>query len=135
MRALWIACNVLFLAMFIFSVAVQYNDPDPVRWMAIYGFAALACLLELIRNQRWSFPAGIGLIALSWATSIAPHVHGVRIADLFAEFEMKNEMVEQAREMGGLLLVALWMGALAVSAFRRSRRKRIVAPSEAAQHV
>jgi Transmembrane family 220, helix len=135
MRALWIACNVLFLAMFLFSVVVQYNDPDPVRWMVIYGFAALTCLLELTRNQRWSLPAGIGLIALSWASSIVPHVHGVRIADLFAEFEMKNETVEQAREIGGLLIVAFWMLALTVSAWRRSRKKSAVAPPEAAQHV
>jgi hypothetical protein len=122
MRALWIALNVLFLAMFLFSVAVQFNDPDPVRWMVMYGFAALACILELRRNQRWSFPAGIGLIALSWAASIGQNVHDVRIGDLFAEFEMKNEMVEQAREVGGLLIVVLWMFVLAASAFRRSRK-------------
>ena len=135
MRAFWIALNVLFLAMFLFSVAVQYNDPDPVRWMAMYGFAALACILELTRNQRWSLPAGIALIAVSWATSIGQNVHGVRIGDLFAEFEMKNEMVEQAREVGGLLIVALWMFVLAVSAFRRNRRKTPVPTHEPAQHA
>ena len=133
MRALWIALNILFLAMFLFSVAVQFNDPDPVRWMVMYGFAALACILELRRNQRWSFPAGIGLIAVSWAASIGQHVHDVRLGDLFAEFEMKNEMVEQAREMGGLLIVALWMFVLAISAFRRGRRP--VETAETPQHA
>ena len=135
MRAFWIALNVLFLGMFLFSVAVQFNDPDPVRWMAMYGFAALACILELRRNVRWSFPAGIGLIALSWSASIGQHVQGVRLGDLFAEFEMKNEMVEQAREVGGLLIVALWMFVLAISAFRRSRRKPPVLDPQAPQHA
>ena len=114
MRALWIALNVLFLAMFLFSVAVQFNDPDPVRWVAIYGFAAIACIGELTRNERWSLPAGIG--------------------DLFAEFEMKNEMIEEAREAGGLLIVALWMAILAVSAFRRGRKNNPL-QSQPAQHA
>ena len=135
MRALWIALNVLFSAMFLFSVAVQFNDPDPVRWMAMYGFATLACILELARNRRWSLPAGIGLIAVSWAASTGQNVHGVRISELFAEFEMKNEMVEQAREVGGLLIVALWMFVLAASALRRNSRKTPVPSHEPAQHV
>jgi hypothetical protein len=134
MRTLWIALNLLFLAMFLFSVAVQFNDPDPVRWVAIYGFAAIACIGELTRNERWSLPAGICLIALSWAASVVQHVHGVSIGDLFAEFEMKNEMIEQAREAGGLMIVALWMAVLTVSAFRRSRRNSPV-PSQPAQHA
>ena len=121
MRILWIIINVLFIAMFLMSVVVQYNDPDPFRWMAIYGLALLACILELTRTIRWSFPAGIALIALSWASSIAPKVHGVRIGDLFQQWEMKNEMVEQAREMGGLLIVGAWMIVLAISAIRRAR--------------
>ncbi len=121
MRALWIAVNVLFLAMFLFSVVVQVNDPDPVQWMAIYGLAALACVLELTRTVRWSFPGGLALIALSWASTIAPRIHGVRFADMFQAFEMKNEMIEQAREVGGLLIVSAWMIVLAVSAWRRGR--------------
>src|SRR5262245_32475476 len=136
MRILWLAINGLFLAMFLFSVAVQYNDPDPVQWMAIYGFAVLACVLEFRKNVRWSFPAGIGLIAVSWAATIAKNVHGVRLGDLFQEFEMKNEMIEQAREMGGLLIVGFWMFILAFVAARRGRKLTQQGPAaEAKQHA
>ena|SRR6185369_11151010 len=136
MRILWIIINVLFIAMFLMSVVVQYNDPDPVRWMAIYGLALFACILELTRTPRWSFPAGIGLIALSWASSIMPKVHGVRIGDLFQQWEMKNEMVEQAREMGGLLIVSAWMIVLTVSAFRRARaHSNAAAPQHAPTRI
>jgi hypothetical protein len=82
MRALWIVCNVLFLAMFLFSVAVRAARPSSLDGDVR---PALACLLELTRNKRWSLPAGIGLIA-SAGRQHHPASARVRIADLFAEF-------------------------------------------------
>ena len=107
------ALNSLMTAAFVFSVVVQYNDPDPIRWMLIYGAAAAACILSLRGKLRWTVPAAIGLVALVWAGSIAPRVIGqVRFADMFQSFEMKDPMVEEAREMGGLLIVWAWMAVL-----------------------
>jgi len=104
-------------------VAVQYNDPDPARWMAIYGAAAAVCAAELWRRTRLGYPALVGAIALAWAASIAPRVLGVvRFGDMFAEFEMRNAGVEESREMYGLLIVAAWMAAVAVAARLRSAR-------------
>lgn len=46
--------------LFLLAVAVQWNDPDPVRWMAIYGAAFGVCLvvalsrpLPLAAPIRW----------------------------------------------------------------------------------
>src|SRR5881394_3109931 len=118
---LWKVLNYLMTAAFLFSVAVQYNDPDPVRWMAIYGAAAVVCVLAIMGRERWPLPAAIGLIALIWALTLAPDVIGkVRFGELFEAFEMKDERVEVAREMGGLLIVAFWM-AVATVVFWRQR--------------
>ncbi|MEO7822999.1 MAG: transmembrane 220 family protein, partial [Gemmatimonadaceae bacterium] len=38
------------LLMFVFSTAVQLNDPDPLAWMAIYAAAAAVCGLEIRRR-------------------------------------------------------------------------------------
>ena len=48
MRARWIwrGVNGLTTCVFLLFAVVQYNDPDPVRWMAIYLAAALCCALE-----------------------------------------------------------------------------------------
>ena len=46
--AAWKVADALFLLMFVFSVVVQVNDPDPLAWMAMYGAAAIACLLSLL---------------------------------------------------------------------------------------
>jgi hypothetical protein len=109
--------------MFTFSVIVQANDPDPWRWMLLYGVAAGACLLAFRRGLRWWVPAVVGVIALIWSATIAPRVVGrVAFLDMFEEFEMKNAGIEESREMYGLLLVALWMAVLtARAALQRPR--------------
>ena len=118
MRVLTGAMAVLFL----FAVAAQYNDPDPLRWMAIYGLAALACGLWLARRlPRW-IPVVVGIAALAWAATLAPRVVGrVSVGDLFESYAMKSEPVEEAREMGGLLIVAVWMAVLTLVGRRPAR--------------
>lgn len=37
--------------LFIYALAVQYNDPDPALWVAIYGLAAAAGLLSLTKGK------------------------------------------------------------------------------------
>ena len=102
-------------ALFLFAAAVQYNDPDPLRWMAIYGLAALACALSLLRRLRRLVPVLVGLGAGAWAGALAPGVIGrVSVGELFQSYGMMSETVEEAREMGGLLIVAVWMGLLAL---------------------
>jgi len=116
--------NWVMLAAFIFSVVVQYNDPDPVRWMLIYGLAAVACMLMLLRRLRWHLPAAVGATALGWAASLAPHVNGkTTFGEMFQSFDMINTVVEEAREMGGLLIVAGWMAVLVVMSKRKSTER------------
>jgi hypothetical protein len=110
LRVLTALMGVYFLS----AAALQYNDPDPGRWMAIYGAAALACALALVgRLWRW-FAVGVGLIAAVWAATLAPGVVGhVAPRDLFGERGMLTPRVEEAREMLGLGIVAVWMAVLA----------------------
>jgi hypothetical protein len=119
---LWTAANVLMLLMFVFSAIVQYNDPDPYVWIPVYGAAAVACGLELSHRLRWWLPAMIGVGTVVWAATIAPHVFGrVPFLEMFSAWEMKNEGVEESREMYGLLIVALWMVVLAVADVKSRR--------------
>jgi len=111
--------NWLMAALFALAVVLQYNDPDPIRWMAIYGLAGLACLLALAGRLPRLAPVLLGLAALGWAATLAPGVVGrVSLGELFESYVMKSEPVEEAREMGGLLVVTAWM---AVLALRRTR--------------
>jgi hypothetical protein len=119
--------NYVMTACFLFSVIVQYNDPDPIVWMLIYGLAAVACVLAIAGRLNWMFPAAVGIVALAWALTLAPNVIGkVAFSELFEAFEMKDERVEVAREFGGLLIVAFWMAALVLLSLRRKRHEERV---------
>lgn len=116
---IWTAANVVMLAMFAFSVAVQLNDPDPLPWIAIYAAAAVVCGFEIRRTTPVWAPVMVAAIALVWSGWIAARVHQVPITALFAEWEMKDVGVEEAREMYGLAIVGLWMIAIATAAWGR----------------
>jgi hypothetical protein len=117
----WRVADAVMLVLFAFGAAVQLNDPDPVRWIAVYGLAAVACLVSLLGHFHWAFPALLGAAALAWAATLAPHVIGrVPFGDMFGAFEMKDVGVEESREMYGLLIIAAWMAVLAL----RARRDR-----------
>ena len=105
----WTLANGIMLLMFLFSAAVQVNDPDPLVWMAIYGAAAVVCGLEIRRRTPAWAPLTLVLIALSWAGSIYYRVNEVPISSLFAEWEMRDLRVEEAREMYGLTIIGIWM--------------------------
>ena len=118
----WTVANVVAAGLFAASVAVQINDPDPLPWMAIYGGAAIIALLACTRRVRPIFPALLSLTALGWAATIAPRVIGkVPFTEMFGAFEMKSTGIEESREMYGLLLVALWMAAVALAGRRRGK--------------
>jgi hypothetical protein len=123
-QKVWTGANILMLVMFVFSVIVQYNDPDPWVWMPVYGAAAVACGLALAGKLKWWLPALVGVGSIAWAATIAPHVFGqVPFMDMFSAWEMKNTGIEESREMYGLLIVAVWMIVLTVAAVRGARAR------------
>ena len=117
MRAVSAAMALLFL----FSVVVQYNDPDPVIWMAIYGAATLCSFLGALRRLWWPGALVTGVVALAWGASIVPRVIGATtMADMFGHMGMVDVHAEEGREMLGLFLVAGWMAALVLARRRLS---------------
>lgn len=116
--------NYFMTACFLFSVIVQYNDPDPLVWMLIYGAAAAGCVLFARGKYVWSLFAALSLITFIRAAMLAPQVMGrVAFSELFEAFEMKDDRVEVAREMGGLLIVAGWMLLLTIVSWRKTRMR------------
>ena len=121
------ALTIVMMLLFSFAVVVQYNDPDPFRWIAMYGAAVVACVLALAgRMQRW-LPIVIAVVAIGWAALLLPDVLGVvNPLDMFDEFEMKSEPIEIAREGFGLLIVAAWMIVLAALSRRAPTRSATI---------
>lgn len=107
--------NIIFLTAFLLSALVQYNDPDPIPWLAIYLTSAVMCLALLLKRPlRW-LPALLLVVSLVWIGTLLPAITGkVTPAEIFESISMKTRAVEEAREIGGLAVVALWAGYLAL---------------------
>jgi hypothetical protein len=108
--------------LFTFAAALQFNDPDPIRWMALYGAACVLSLVVLFRRRvPLTIVVVVGLAALTWAGLIAfGGPAALEYGHMFEAWEMKSPSVEQAREVSGLLIVAGWMTVLFVRGIRRS---------------
>jgi len=110
MRLLFRILHALMAALFIFAAALQYNDVDIIRWVAMYLGAALVCILDLINRPKPVLAVVVGIIALAW--SVLYIVHGawkVPLPALFSEWEMKDQTIVAGREMNGLFIIAVWM--------------------------
>ena len=99
---------------FVICAVIQWNDPDPLRWMAIYLAAAAACFVAPRGPHGWILPAGVALVALIWAGALGPTVlPDLRVGDLAKRMKAETPAIESSRELLGLLIVLAWTAPLA----------------------
>lgn len=96
--------------LFLLSTAVQYNDPDAILWIGIYGTATLTTWLFIKDKLYWSVSAAIALAVLAGAGVLGYEVvsSGVSGQLLGESWQMQNLTQEKVREAGGLLIVGIW---------------------------
>ncbi|MCY2685671.1 transmembrane 220 family protein [Salinimicrobium sp. TH3] len=105
--------NALFAIIFLFSAIVQYNDPDPLLWMVIYGYGALVCLLAILgKDNKILHYAGI-LIFLAYALYLFFVPKGVlswltehAAENITGSMSDEKPWVEYTREFFGLLILS-----------------------------
>ena len=115
--------NLVFLLAFLLAALLQYNDPDPIRWVAIYIAAATLCKLQHFKQITPIFPVLLLIICLAWIGMLVPSVtQGVAWTDILDSLAMKTKAVEEAREIGGLVLVASWSAVIAINSVLSGRK-------------
>ncbi|MBI3509167.1 MAG: transmembrane 220 family protein [Bacteroidetes bacterium] len=94
-------CIALFF-MFVYFGYLNFNDPDPVHWVAIYFAAATVCLLAYFKMAWWYVDAPLILIYVIYSIVNWPNT--------FKGFRMPmndHDMnIEKGRESVGLLIAA-----------------------------
>lgn len=111
----------LLCLVFLFGAAVQYNDPDPLRWAAIYLAAAAVAAGHALRPMPPLPSALVAAVSLIWAVAMAPDALRTLPSgsDIAGDFKMMSPGVEEAREALGLLIIAIATGVLAFRARAR----------------
>ena len=104
--------NIVFAVIFLSFTYVQFNDPDPLLWIAIYGSMVVMCTLAIFK--RYPRPAYIVLIVLFAGYSILyiPSVliwfRQEHLSDLFDEVaKMEHLYIEESREFLGLMICVI----------------------------
>ncbi len=119
-NTIWCAASALMAGFFAWAAAMQLNDPDPARWFALYGGAALVAAAGALAKPLLLPSRALGVIALIWAAAIAPELWGRwNVGDLGAKMSRARPEVEYGREFCGLLIVAAYCFALAQVTARR----------------
>jgi hypothetical protein len=112
--------SYVMAALLAVCVALQYNDPDPIRWMIMYGAAMIVA--ALLPSKKALVPIGflVAAVALAWAAYLLHEVWGrMAVTDLVEKMSEKGGAVEEGRESGGLAIAGVWL--VFASAFRRTR--------------
>jgi Transmembrane family 220, helix len=113
----------IMAAAFAAAALLQYNDADALRWILVYGAAAV---LSGVAAWRGAAPAAaaacLAAIALTWALVLAAGLPTVGVyAHVFDSWRMHSTGVEEARESLGLLLVAACAVVIAAAPRGRGR--------------
>lgn len=123
------AVDGLLAMLFFLAAAVQYNDPDSLAWIVLYGAAAVLAGLAFFGKHHLPLAVGVGAASLMALVLTASGFVDFLTQDdygLTAEMADDAPFVEQAREFLGALLV------LAASVFYvwRARRHKAKPVSE-----
>lgn len=97
--------NLILAAVFILFAGVQYNDPDPYGWMALYFFVATVCVFAAYgRHSRYVLWAGIA-VCLVWMASLLPEFLSwvkMGLPNIAGEMKTEEPHIEFTREFLGL---------------------------------
>lgn len=106
--------NLLLGLIFILFAAVQYNDPDPLVWMAMYLAVAYVCIFAAFgKYHRYALWA-ILLVNSIWMLLCVPDfLEWIKMGspNIASEMKATTPYIENTREFLGLFicwLVLIW---------------------------
>ena len=94
----------LFAVLSVISAALQYNDPDPIIWILIWGISAIISFLFFLNKISFIITMIAAVLSLIGFMYLYP--------SNFQGFDLNNgdiENIERGREAFGLLIIALVM--------------------------
>lgn len=101
----------------------EASDPDPLRWMIVYGLAAVAALRIAAGRTAWFLGGAVGSVALGWAFVLGRDVWKAKPPlQALTDWSIRAPGAEGLRELAGLGLVVAWMAVIVVTQRPAARR-------------
>lgn len=103
--------DLLLALLFAAGAAVQYNDPDPLIWMLLYGGVALVATLALFGKHILPVTLLVALacaVGLGWsAPGFIEYITGHTNENLMQSMSAERPYIEKTREFLGMLIAFL----------------------------
>jgi len=97
-------------ALFVLFALVQLNDPDPERWVTVYGMVAGLSLLHGFWKPLPYVSFALMCLCLFWAFTLIPSMlewfDSSEKSDMLGQMMDNKPYIEGTRELGGLLIAA-----------------------------
>ncbi len=116
-------CFVLAALMVLFA-AVQYNDPDGLKWMVIYGIPAILALVAGMRAEWYQSLALRGVLLAGILAAIAGTVYYWPSSDRWWSKAVWWE-VETAREGMGMMITVVVLALIFMAQHRLRQQQRL----------
>ena len=106
--------NLALAAIFVLFAAVQYNDPDPIHWMALYLFVAGVCGFAAFgKYNKYVLWAGMAVCAVWLALTAHDFIDWIKMGEpsIVSEMKATEPHIELTREFLGVaicLVVLIW---------------------------
>lgn len=106
--------NIIFCILFVFSAALQYNDPDPYLWIPIYMYGAILCWLAA-KKQYYPklYLVGVAIYAV-YAIYLFSEKDGVwdwvtehNAENIAGTMKASTPWIEDTREFFGLAILII----------------------------
>ncbi|ELR73753.1 hypothetical protein C900_01363 [Fulvivirga imtechensis AK7] len=117
--------SVVLAVLFIAFAALQYNDPDPLLWMIVYGYVALIPILYLmkiypVKTILFSIIV-LAIFSCFYIPGVIDWLRYGTVGEITQEMKAKKPYIEESREFLGLMI------ALASLFFYYIKEKRMAA--------
>src|SRR5688572_22217455 len=110
--------------MFLAFAVLQFNDPDPILWILIYGVMAALCLMAIFKIYN---KIVIGILAVTYivycfflwpgvAEWLSQDNKGVLFDDVM---KMEHPYIEESREFLGLIICLVVLAFYGFLSFRK----------------
>ena len=105
--------NLVLAVLFILFAVVQYNDPDPWGWAALYLYVAAACGMAAFgKSNKFMLILGLGVSTLWMLTLVPDFIHWVQMGmpTIVAHMKAEAPHIELTREFLGLVVCMAALG-------------------------
>jgi uncharacterized MnhB-related membrane protein len=99
--------NAIVGLLFILFAVVQLNDPDPLKWVIIYGFVAAIAFWYAFGHLPKNIALGGAVIGLVWLAFLVPDlIDWIQrgMPSITESMKAEKQYVELTREFFGLLV-------------------------------